>query len=526
MARRADLLDLAEPHARQERREARRGRDLGVGHDDVVPGVRGPGGDRREPARHRARRRRRRRPRDRAARTPGRRRECASCRPRTRANDPSSSTRWWGRPPARARWSPHASDWWTSPPGTSTTRASQAASSCCGRLAEHAQDWDVASGPGHARCHSDGPGAARRSRAPAQPRSRPGPADPRLLGSVVDAPADRVQHQVPAPDVPDLAAAEPGLEVGDARVREPPQVVGRGAFLAGAPDRLPLEEVVGAQVGPRDRHPAVRLDDAPSAAHEEEARERRAVRADGEEDAGPAGGPERRVDVPVRLLDPDEKAGPVGRLAVDRVEGPDRVARQLDDGHAVGARLVDVLAPLLAQVRPERLLVAGEVDDPAAGRLDGRRGRPPCAEQAGPQGPGGVVRARRPPPPGRSAGARRARGRPERPGAPRSAPASASGVHASATGPRGAYPNAHGRGRGRRRRSCIPIREPGAPATMRRAAQPLAALTRAQPSSWRYEPCSVPSTNASHAAGSAKSPRSPGPLTRHPGPGRTGRGRR
>ena len=144
---------------------------------------------------------------------------------------------------------------------------------------------------------------------------------------------------------------------------------------------------------PADRHPAVGLDDAPSAAHEEEARQRRAVRADGEEDAGPTGGPERRVDVPVRLLDPDEEAGPGGRLAVDRVEGPDRVARQLDDGHAAGARLVDVLAPLLAQVRPERLLVAGEVDDPAAGRLDRWRRRPPCGEQPGPQGPVGVMRA-------------------------------------------------------------------------------------------------------------------------------------
>ncbi len=91
----------------------------------------------------------------------------------------------------------------------------------------------------------------------------------------------------------------------------------------------------------------------------------------------------------------------------------------------------------------------------------------------------------------------------------------ASPLQSPSTGPRGAYANAHGSRPGRRVSTWAPIgdaaRMPrpvpaGAapPASYSRcAAQPLTALTRAQPPSWRYEPRGSPSTNASQAAASA-----------------------
>ncbi len=82
----------------------------------------------------------------------------------------------------------------------------------------------------------------------ADPVTTSRPADPGTDRRLVRLPAERIQHQVPGPDVADLATTEPGLEVRDAAGREPPQVVAGRAGLAGRPDRLPLEEVVRPRV--------------------------------------------------------------------------------------------------------------------------------------------------------------------------------------------------------------------------------------------------------------------------------------
>ena len=66
---------------------------------------------------------------------------------------------------------------------------------------------------------------------------RPPPRDPRRgcgPARLVGLSPERVEHEIPRADVADLAAAEPGLEVGDAAGREAPQVVARGALLARA----------------------------------------------------------------------------------------------------------------------------------------------------------------------------------------------------------------------------------------------------------------------------------------------------
>jgi hypothetical protein len=85
----------------------------------------------------------------------------------------------------------------------------------------------------------------------------------------------------------------------------------------------------------------------------------------GEQQAGTAGGTVRVPHVAVGRLGADEEPGTVGRLAVDPVELPEAVALGIDHDHAARLCLVDVLAPLLAQVAPQRLLVGAEVDDPA-----------------------------------------------------------------------------------------------------------------------------------------------------------------
>src|SRR5215208_6564401 len=83
-----------------------------------------------------------------------------------------------------------------------------------------------------------------------------------------------------------------------------------------------------------------------------------------------------------------------------------------------------------------------------------------------------------------------------------------------ATGPRGAYANAQGRGRGRRTRIWAPIAASGSP--RRTAVQPFAALTLAQGESWRYEPGSAAVTNSSQRVGSSNAAGG-GPLTRGAG---------
>ena len=75
------------------------------------------------------------------------------------------------------------------------------------------------------------------------PRRRAQRTRPRWASSY--AAVRRAEHQVPRADVPDLATAEPGLEVGDPAGRQAPQVVARRAGLPRRADGLPLEEVVG-----------------------------------------------------------------------------------------------------------------------------------------------------------------------------------------------------------------------------------------------------------------------------------------
>ena len=81
----------------------------------------------------------------------------------------------------------------------------------------------------------------------------------------------------------------------------------------------------------------------------------------------------------------------LGRGSGNRPDRPsrDRSDRTRRDGrprrrppHAGGPGLVDVLAPFLAQVAPERLLVGPEVDDPGRIGLDRRRRPPASARRA------------------------------------------------------------------------------------------------------------------------------------------------
>ena len=74
------------------------------------------------------------------------------------------------------------------------------------------------------------------------------PLDPRSLRALVHLPAERIEDEVPRPDVADLAPTEAGLEMGDPASRQAPQVVARRALLARRSDRLPLEEVVRPRV--------------------------------------------------------------------------------------------------------------------------------------------------------------------------------------------------------------------------------------------------------------------------------------
>ena len=86
--------------------------------------------------------------------------------------------------------------------------------------------------------------------------------------------------------------------------------------------------------------------------------------------------PERVPHVAVGGLGPDQEPGPVRGLAVDPVEVVEALGPGVDDPHAARPRLVHVLAPLLAQVAPQRRLVRREVDHACRDRLDRRRGRP------------------------------------------------------------------------------------------------------------------------------------------------------
>src|SRR5262249_5531137 len=84
----------------------------------------------------------------------------------------------------------------------------------------------------------------RGAAATGQPMAPPSPPDPGPACRLIDRAAESIERQVPGADIADLATPEPGLEVGDATGRQTPQVVARGALLARAADRFPLEQVV------------------------------------------------------------------------------------------------------------------------------------------------------------------------------------------------------------------------------------------------------------------------------------------
>ena len=221
MARRASLVDRPEAVALDERAVARRGLDLGIRRDHVDP-------ERGEVVRH-ARSRMAVRstgsppaigPWDRYAPAPpmsGHGRSSESTR------NPSSKTRCRGFHPRRARWRAQARDCSTSPPGRST----------CGLPSRGARpgvaSWIRRSGqPGGSRLVS-----LRLRAVPARPAlqrrellhgGRPDPVGRR---------AERIDRQLPATDVGDLAPAEARLELADSWMDEAPHVVGDRAGLAG-----------------------------------------------------------------------------------------------------------------------------------------------------------------------------------------------------------------------------------------------------------------------------------------------------
>jgi hypothetical protein len=235
--------------------------------------------------------------------------------------------------------------------------------------------------PGHAASPPASPANAEAEPAPLSPRRRRSIRTRGGLGRAVDLAPERVEDQVPRPDVLHLASTEAGLEVGDPAGREAPQVVARRALLARRPDRLPLQEVVRPRVAAGRRHPAVRLDDARPAADEEQRRDGLAVLRLGEQQPGQAVRGERLPDVAVGLLGPDQEAGPGRRLLVDPVELRQPVASGVDDRHAGAPGLVHVLPPLLAEIAPEGVLVGGEIDDPGRVGLDRRGGPEPGVAQ-------------------------------------------------------------------------------------------------------------------------------------------------
>ena len=160
-------------------------------------------------------------------------------------------------------------------------------------------------------------------------------------------------------------------------MRDAPQVVDREAALSGRADGLPLEQVIGAGLAAGRGHAPVRLDDATTAAQDEERSHGLAAGQPGEEQPRGIPGGEGSVDVAIGRLRPMDEARPPGRLDVDAVEVGDALLAGLDDDHPVAPRLVDVLAPLRAEITPDLHLGTLEVDDPRPGILD--RARPPPA---------------------------------------------------------------------------------------------------------------------------------------------------
>ncbi len=290
MARRLDLGDRPEPGRAQGVAVAGRGLDLGIGRDHVDP-ARGQVVRERQEALDGARLG------PVTERRPGR---VAGTRWRPRRGATGDAVP--GRPPRRrprgsaASSRPRHDAWPRLATGrrghraASTVRASQASSSSA------VASRTLTPTPSNA--------AALASRSPSPCRRR-AIQRRRADRGLVDGPPDRVEDEVPRPDVPDLAAPEARLEMGDAARREAPQVVARGALLARRADRLPLEEVVRPAVGAERGHPAVRLDDprarcAPGTASRR-ARPRRSGRR--------AGGRDRPADRPPRCRGTPARSG-------------------------------------------------------------------------------------------------------------------------------------------------------------------------------------------------------------------------
>ena len=82
------------------------------------------------------------------------------------------------------------------------------------------------------------------------------------------------------------------------------------------------------------------------------------------------GGREGVPDLPVRIEGARDEAGAPGRVHEDLVEGLQVVAAALGDHRSGAARLVDVLAPLGAQVAEELRLRPGQRHLPGPLRLD------------------------------------------------------------------------------------------------------------------------------------------------------------
>ena len=154
------------------------------------------------------------------------------------------------------------------------------------------------------------------------------PPRPGRAGRAVHRPTEPVEHEIPGADIADLSPAEAGLEMGDATCGQAPQVVRGRAGLARRADRLPLEQVVRTRVGAGLGHAAVRLDNAVPAAHEEQGRQRLAIRRLGEQQPGAAARPVGVPDVAVRVPRSGSGIRP-GRPSRGRCDRSPRVDRRL-----------------------------------------------------------------------------------------------------------------------------------------------------------------------------------------------------
>jgi hypothetical protein len=213
--------------------------------------------------------------------------------------------------------------------------------------------------------------------------------------------------------------------------------------------------------------------------------------------------PAQRVYRRVGRFGPDQEARPGRRLAIDPVELGEPFRAGIHDRDPARPRLVDVLAPLLAQVAPQRVFVRAQVDDPGCVRLDRVGPSPSRLPERGTERPFRIERAVQLDlgidPQVRHAAFRALRTR------------CASRVNASieltfqprdrSAGRIGERPWHRPRASNEDLRADRAIRAWRLD-QIRWADQPLVALTAAQPDNWRYEPGSAASTNRSQLSGS------------------------